>query len=991
MANRFPLAINYTTRRIEEFVSGDNLDLTGNGLLASNSTGNVGDYLRSDGNVVYWDTAGDVYLTATQTLTNKTLTSPILITPSIGDATANTINGITLSSSVASTFTLASNKTFTVSNSLSFTGTDFSTINFGNGGTVLYDGLATFANFAESTSSQFKSKISDETGSGVLVFNTSPTINTSIITSSNSFDLINTNATTVNAFGQASTIIIGASNSGTTTIRNDLTVSKNVSLNSSATDTFEVKGLVNFVNNDIDIRGSSPYPISIGRGGGSIPTNTRIGYLSLSNNIVGNNNVAIGYESALNNDGNDNTALGFSALLTTTSGNDNTAVGSNSSKTNLTGEKNTSVGSNSLFSNSTGSSNVCIGHYAGYGVTGSGNVLIGPADNESNTDVTYEPADPNGNRQLVIGSGSNAWIVGDSNFDVTIPNDLTVTDLTVSGNLLVNGSTVTVNATTLTIDDKNIELGSVATPSDALADGGGIILRATVDKTLTYVNSVTSWTSSENFNLLSNKTYRINDVVLISSTQIGPSSGTLSLGAGVTTSSLSTVGTLLQNLTLKGATTSGGNVVLEETTTGSTPTEKNITHKMTGGNDFSSIIMRRTNTNEAEFVFKLRSDSTTYSERLKIDSTGNILPLLTTNSLGSASNVFSSFFVKDITANTSTFVVNSSTSRIGVGTNNPQELQHNSSSGNVITRYQRTAGITESINLARLSFYDSSTETSYIQASRDGAGGAGKVQIFTKNTLGTINENIKFGGDGNVTIANGNLVIGTAGKGIDFSATANTPFPVYATTESELFDDYEEGTWIPTDGSSTVFKLISLSKVSNGTNYASTSAGTGVTNITVANPLAAGLTVTWSSVDGNGNPEKVRVLDTGSNYSDGDIVELNDLSGTGAQYQLVFPKGSYTKTGDIVYACFDVTYPSTSGISASEQVFLAGLPFAAKTGAPESWGGYLTLSEYTGDSIYINIDPGTNYMKFSVTENANLIYSNIGLQRLVGTAIYKAA
>jgi hypothetical protein len=42
----------------------------------------------------------------------------------------------------------------------------------------------------------------------------------------------------------------------------------------------------------------------------------------------------------------------------------------------------------------------------------------------------------------------------------------------------------------------------------------------------------------------------------------------------------------------------------------------------------------------------------------------------------------------------------------------------------------------------------------------------------------------------NVTLATGNLVIGTSGKGIDFSATAGTG-------TSELFDDYEEGTWTP--------------------------------------------------------------------------------------------------------------------------------------------------------------------------------------------------
>ena len=49
---------------------------------------------------------------------------------------------------------------------------------------------------------------------------------------------------------------------------------------------------------------------------------------------------------------------------------------------------------------------------------------------------------------------------------------------------------------------------------------------------------------------------------------------------------------------------------------------------------------------------------------------------------------------------------------------------------------------------------------------------------------------------GNTTISSGNLVIGTAGKGIDFSATSNAGNS--ASTANELFDDYEEGTWVPT-------------------------------------------------------------------------------------------------------------------------------------------------------------------------------------------------
>lgn len=47
---------------------------------------------------------------------------------------------------------------------------------------------------------------------------------------------------------------------------------------------------------------------------------------------------------------------------------------------------------------------------------------------------------------------------------------------------------------------------------------------------------------------------------------------------------------------------------------------------------------------------------------------------------------------------------------------------------------------------------------------------------------------------GDQTILNGNLVIGTAGKGIDFSADPSAPGMT-----SELLDDYEEGTFTPSD------------------------------------------------------------------------------------------------------------------------------------------------------------------------------------------------
>ena len=98
-------------------------------------------------------------------------------------------------------------------------------------------------------------------------------------------------------------------------------------------------------------------------------------------------------------------------------------------------------------------------------------------------------------------------------------------EVVISGNLTVNGTTTTINAVTLTVDDKNIELGSVASPTNTTADGGGITLKGTTDKTLNWVNSTGAWTSSEDLALAAGKKIvmtNIYDIVAFS----GSTSGT---------------------------------------------------------------------------------------------------------------------------------------------------------------------------------------------------------------------------------------------------------------------------------------------------------------------------------------------------------------------------------------------------------------------------------------------------------------------------------
>jgi len=102
--------------------------------------------------------------------------SPSLITPTLGVASATTINKVTITApATGSTLTIADGKTLTVNNTLTLTGTDTSSVAFGAGGTVAYVANK-LSVFAATTSAELAGVISDETGTGVLVFSNSPTL-----------------------------------------------------------------------------------------------------------------------------------------------------------------------------------------------------------------------------------------------------------------------------------------------------------------------------------------------------------------------------------------------------------------------------------------------------------------------------------------------------------------------------------------------------------------------------------------------------------------------------------------------------------------------------------------------------------------------------------------------------------------------------------------------------------------------------------------------
>jgi hypothetical protein len=103
-------------------------------------------------------------------------TSPSLTTPTLGVASATSINRVAITAPATSaTLTIADGKTLTSSNTVTLSGTDGSTLTFGSGGTVAYTANKLSA-FAATTSNELASIISDETGTGALVFGTNPTV-----------------------------------------------------------------------------------------------------------------------------------------------------------------------------------------------------------------------------------------------------------------------------------------------------------------------------------------------------------------------------------------------------------------------------------------------------------------------------------------------------------------------------------------------------------------------------------------------------------------------------------------------------------------------------------------------------------------------------------------------------------------------------------------------------------------------------------------------
>jgi hypothetical protein len=141
------------------------------------------------------------------------------------------------------------------------------------------------------------------------------------------------------------------------------------------------------VPNLVSTNGSTIQGLTVGRGAGSVATNTAVGASALAANTSGATNTAVGNVALqANTTGSGNGALGYFSLYSNTTGASNTALGYASLANNTTASANTAVGYQAGYNNTTGTQNTILGYQAGYSVTtNSYNTFVGASAGSATT------------------------------------------------------------------------------------------------------------------------------------------------------------------------------------------------------------------------------------------------------------------------------------------------------------------------------------------------------------------------------------------------------------------------------------------------------------------------------------------------------------------------------------------------------------------------------------------------------------------------------
>lgn len=330
--------------------------------------------------------------------------------------TVSSINKVVITApATAATFTLANNKTFTVNNSITLSGTDSTVMTLPSTNATLarIDAGQTFTG-----TQTFASNLAIHTTNSITVgrgAQTSNIYNTALgVLALSSVNLSTGDYNTALGRWALKSATDGSLNTavGYNALSVLTTGQSNVAVGRLALGAGLLTGNHNVaVGDSAGVSATAAYNTFIGTQAGRITTgnsNNFIGYQSGYNNTSGTDNTGIGYQSLVaNNTGYSNLAIGSYALQNSTSSYRNVALGNSALSSHTSGYDNVAISPYALYTDQTGYQNVAIGASALYSSNGAiNNVAIGDAAGNSLT---------SGDNNTFLGAFSYTGITGGSN------------------------------------------------------------------------------------------------------------------------------------------------------------------------------------------------------------------------------------------------------------------------------------------------------------------------------------------------------------------------------------------------------------------------------------------------------------------------------------------------------------------------------------------------------------------------------------------------
>ena len=433
-------------------------------------------------------------------------------------------------------------------------------------------------------------------------------------------------------------------------------------------------------------------------------------------------------------------------------------------------------------------------------------------------------------------------------------------NVTVGGNLTVNGTLTTLNSSTITVDDKNIELASVAIitgltvtitsgsgvitfigaststgllvgqtltitstqsgapvmgvsaviqsvdsltqvtmtvaatgttgnatvsssgATDNTADGGGLTILGTTNKTWNYVHANTSWTSNQNVDIANTKTYKINATDVLSSSAVLQNAATASIGSLVAAATVS-VGAATQNniLNINGNTTTGTATLTTNVTSGTVNNFVGVTGTINYGSAATTITMFNTATTAQ--TFQLGGASTaasTYSiaHGATANATTKTINLGTAGISGSTTNVN---IGSAVSGSTGTTAINSGTINLGTVQSAATTVNIGPAiTGNTVKYASTAAGtvnLTTDVTTGIVNLFTSVTTSGTVNFATAGAAainiGGNAATVNVGGTAGNAIVEIRGSGTGGTATLRTNVTSGTVNEWQSVTGTIN--------------------------------------------------------------------------------------------------------------------------------------------------------------------------------------------------------------------------